>query len=160
MIKLKLEKTVPIHLNALGYIFIIIGLGCFIHLELTLIFIGLISLLLGLFLATAKNGIILDQENNKYKKTVFFLGLELGNWKSLSHFTDISILSFNKGITALSRGQRATTFSNKVFEVYMLTENHRERIILKRYKQEDKATVSAQDLAYKLGMEFNIFSPS
>lgn len=162
MIKIKLEKTVPIHLNALGLIIILIGLFYLLAviIDILNLLIALPLLILGLFLATAKNGIILDKEKAKYKITVFFLGLEFGKWKAISVFTDIAILSFNKGITALSRGQRATTFNTKVFEIYMLTKNHRERIILKRYKEEDKANVFAQDIAYKLGMEFNIYSPN
>ncbi|WP_375239760.1 hypothetical protein [Aurantibacter sp.] len=139
------------------------GLALFTHLELPQTFIGLILLILGLFLATAKDGIILDKRNNKFKKTIFFLGLRLGKWKSFERFTDIAILTGNIGLGfyRFIASQKTTTFhSNKVFEVYMLTKNHRERIILKRYKQEEKATISAQDLAYELGMELNIFSPS
>ena len=160
MIILKLEKTAPIHLNVFGLVLIALGLPFFIHLEILLALIGILVITLGLFLATAKNGIIIDTENNQFRNTVFFLGLEFGSWKELSKFTDIAILTKNKGITALSRGQRATTFSNKVFEIYMLTENHRERIILKRYKDEDKATVFAQDIAHQLQMELNVYSPS
>ena len=162
MIKLKLEKIFPINLIVFGYFLIIIGLATFIQFEILLSTISLIILLLGLFFSTAKDGIILDKENNRFKKVVFFLGLELGSWKSLKPFTDIAILTGNIGLGfyRFVASQRATTFSNNVFEIYMLTENHRERIILKRYKAEDKATVFAQDIAYKLGMEFNIFSPS
>tara|TARA_R110002012_G_scaffold289815_1_gene483136 strand:- start:119 stop:607 length:489 start_codon:yes stop_codon:yes gene_type:complete len=161
MIKIKLEKLVPIHLNILGIIFICIGiynlLGLFF--ELIYILISLPFLIIGLFLATAKSGIIIDKINNKFKNCVFFLGLEIGKWKTLSPFSDIALLTKNRGVKAYSRGQRTTTFTNKFFEVYMLTNNHRERIILKRYKDEGKAKVFAQDIALQLNMKFAIFSP-
>jgi hypothetical protein len=163
MIKLKLEKIFPINLNIFGYFLIIMGLVFFKRLELTLNFIGSISLILGLFLATAKDGIILNKENNKFKKAIFFLGLEPGSWKSLERFTDISILTGNIGLGfyRLITSRNSSAFhSKKVFEVYMLSENHRERIILKRYKQEDKAAVFSQDIAHRLGMELTVFSPS
>ncbi|PSG86573.1 hypothetical protein [Aurantibacter aestuarii] len=162
MIKLKLEKLVPIHVNILGYILIFIGFYNLkkLFIEIYYLPISLICIIIGMFLSTAKTGIIIDKVNNKFKICIFFIGFEIGYWKPLNRFRKISILTKNIGLKAYSKGQRSTTFTNKVFEIYMLTENHRERIILKRYKDKDKATVFAQDIAHQLQMELNVYSPS
>ena len=138
-----------------GYVFVVVGVILIIEHPLA----GIVIALLGAFPRFAITGVQIDKVNNKYREYISIYGFKRGEWKSLSYFPFICVLSKTESNTTYSRGQVALTDSQRYFFIVLLNENHREKLAIKRLSTEDKAIADAKVIADQLELKFTKYNP-
>lgn len=123
-------------------------------------FFGLLFVLLGAFGAFARNGMLLNPEKDSYKSYTWFLGLKLGSWQSMEGYSDLSILKSKQSTKAYSRAMIETETSNEEFyDIYLLSKNHRKKLLIKRSSLYDQAKIEAELLAQALNRPLVPYQP-
>jgi len=70
------------------------------------------------------------------------------------------ILTRNLGYKTYSRGQVEANTSDKYFEIYLMSENHRLRTLISRFKNKEIAIKKANDLEVRLNFNLETYCPS
>lgn len=138
-----------------GYLFLALGVIA----ALTGSLIGLGIALLGAFIVFTSNGVIIDVSNKKIKTYTSYFGIKTGAWKALSDFPFVCIFKSNKSYTALSRANVAMTDKITSYDVFLLTEKHREKYLIKNVPTEESAIQYAKQIASILGIELVKYNP-
>lgn len=156
MIDNKIENFFPSGIVYIGYVllfFSVIVLFSDIKVFISLLIIGSV-------LSFTINGIQLDSSKRMYLVYTRVLGVKLGKWKSLKKYSCLSILTRTLAQKVYSRGQAEASFSNKYYEVYLLSENHRLKLLVCRFKNEKSAKDEIKLLEKEFMMITEIYSPS
>jgi hypothetical protein len=109
--------------------------------------------------ATLRSGAIIDTANRKMKVYVSFFGIKSGEWKDMSAYPYLTIFKTNLASTVSSRGNVSTKLMDVAYDVFLLTKNHRERVLIFTCDTKEKAQATAQVLAKKLDKEVVIYNP-
>lgn len=151
--------------NRIGFFFplpvIIIGtlisfIGLISLIKITIFGILLIPMLL-LFI-TSTYGIDIDYKNKLYREYESYLGFKRGNWKNLDELSFITVLKSRKGMAFYSQSNRRTSLMDDNFEVYLLNETHRRKILIQKFDNKElakKYTVKISPLIDKEIVQFN-----
>lgn len=115
-------------------------------------------LLAGGLLSFTSNGVKLDPAEKKYMVYTKCYGFKIGKWKSLEKFPYICILSRQLGSTAYTRIQSITT-KDLYFDVCLLTESHRQNILVKRIQDKDQAMLELGKIVLALNVEPTTYAP-
>lgn len=80
--------------------------------------------------------LIIDQENNRYKKVVKFLGMNVGEWKPLplTNYVAITRVKFSKTVSSpkLMGNQSCTSnFSDYKYCLFFCTDTKRKKLVYK-----------------------------
>lgn len=119
--------------------------------------IGLIAL--GGFMAFTPCGIQLRVKDKLFRNYVSILGIKTGNWKSLKPFVFIALVGSRIAETTLGASTPVSvTTTEKVFNICLLSETHKEKLILKQCKDAEKAKFALKELSQKLGLEIVNFT--
>ncbi len=153
----KIENFFPPGLVIFGYVFMLFSLISIIGNNEKALTIGLA--LLGILLSFTTTGVRIDKENKKYLAYNRFYGIEFGKWKSLENICFLSILTKNLGYTIRTRGQLGDESKAKHYEIYLLNENHRFKLLIHRTKSKDKSSEYAKELEELLDYKLVIYSP-
>ena len=100
MLDQRLEPYFPMPFRWLGYILILVSLLSLLQSFLWPPF----TLVLGIFLSTARYGIKIDYQQRKYKEYLLVLGFKPGSWKSLPDLERITIHKSSYSQVLGSRG--------------------------------------------------------
>lgn len=157
MINYKIEKLFPPNIILIGYLLILCAL--IILLGKKLILLGGILILVGLFLCSTTRGILINQKTNEYKEYINIFGFKIGKWNSYKNYPNIGILSKKLNFSMYSLGQVKTSLSDRFYEINFMSENHRSRILIKRFKSEDLAQEEAKKLEKLLNVKLVTYSP-
>lgn len=111
----------------------------------TILGIGLI--LGGPLLWTNSYGIQIDPKTNKYREYGSIYGIKKGTWKPLDALPFITILKGRSGWTVYSRSNRSTVDVEDCFEVYLLNQSHRKKVLVTKMEDKTKAEAYALELA-------------
>ncbi len=140
----------------LGYFFI--GLSVLLF-STQYLFSGATLLIIGVYLAFSIIGIQVEKSKNRFKYYNRHFWVKQGEWKSFKDFPDVCVLLTNlKGTSYYGAGIPITT-KNRLFVVFLLNETHREKLLIKEFKTEEKAILYAKDFAERSGTNFTVFSP-
>jgi hypothetical protein len=124
------------------------------------IFAGLALLLITGFIVFSKNGICISANTKNYKSYISFLGIKFGKWQQLNGYTDIALLRKTVSIRAFSRANvSAETSLETYFEICLLSPNHRKKLIVARFKDDEIAFDAAHKMAEKLNMKYAEYNP-
>ena len=157
MIDNKIEKLFPPNVVFIGYIIIVFSLIIFFNKETMAI--SLLLLLVGVLMSFTSIGIKIDVEKKIYKRYTNFYGVKYGKWISYEEYPYLGILSRNIGYSMFSRAQVKTTITNKCYEIYLMSENHRVRHIIKRFDNKNIATKEAERLENELKLKLVVYNP-
>ena len=153
----KIENFFPPGLVIVGYVFMLFSLISIIGNNEKGLGIGLA--LLGILLSFTTTGVRIDKENKKYMSYNRFYGIEFGKWKSMENICFLSILTKNLGYAIRSQGQLGDESTAKHYEIYLLNENHRFKLLINRTKSKNKSTEYAKELEEQLGFKLVTYSP-
>jgi hypothetical protein len=124
-------------------------------------FLGPLVLLAALFAVTSKHGVEISFSNNYMREYGQALGIKTGKWMSTITLPDIAVLRLAKrqGVVNPATGGMAMDRDVSANEVYILSANHRKKVLLKVCKSKNEAEEFAKMLAGKMGKNFVPFNP-
>lgn len=150
-------KTFTPAMVVMGYLLIAMGVFGFVSSPL----VGGIIILLGIFFSLSVNGIQLVSERKVYRTYTNILGMKFGKWESYEKYPQISILKRSISTVAYSRANTpSTTSRNTFYDIFLLTTNHRSKLMIQRSTDKETAKESALHLADQLGVEYVLFNPT
>jgi hypothetical protein len=122
--------------------------------------VALLPLAGGIFLSFTIQGTELDLENGRIREYTRVYWMDQGTWEPLEHFPDMAVLRKTLSHTMYSyySNQRIEN-SERVFDVCLLTPNHRERLTLCRYPDVEQAREAAAHWAEVIGSNLTTFDP-
>ena len=155
--KFKLGNAFSDTTGYFGYVLLGIGL---IALYFTQTQPVLLFLAVGALLSFSFQGIEIDFENKKYEHYHNYLFIPTGNWISYEEYTDIAVLTLSYSSTVTSRYNAQFTINDGAYhEVYLLTENHLERMLVARYRSSVEANNTKIAVAKYGGFKATTFQP-
>ncbi len=124
-------------------------------------FIGPVVLLASTFVLTSKYGthICLSNKYIREYSTLYFF--KRGNWIPTHTLPDVSVLRIGRAIGQVrySTGAEINSVDVTMSEVYLLSQNHRMKVLLKVCKSTKEANLFAAEMAEKMGKNFVPFNP-
>ncbi len=138
-----------------GYIIFAVGVLALLFLQAA----GILVTAMGAFLAFSTNGVLMDKENNRFKEYASYFGMKFGEWKSLSGFPNVAILTGARGFTALSLGNVRMTDTEKSFDVYLLNDGHLKRICVGNFETIEEAQSHCDLVANQFALNKVVYSP-
>lgn len=154
-IKNKIGNSFPTTLVIVGVIAV---LGSVIEMFTNPI-IAIILLLVGLFICTSSYGTEIDVTNKKYREYGSIYGLKRGSWFDLKTMPYIAILRSRSGYRMYSTSNRSTNDTNDFYDVCLLNQSHRKKVVLMKFKSKDEALKYASKLESPLGLVLTQFNP-
>ncbi|MCK5856033.1 MAG: hypothetical protein KAG64_01010 [Bacteroidales bacterium] len=153
----KLERLFTPSMTVGGYLLMGMSLAVFYE---GVYFAGLLFILVGGFVSFANNGIQINPDSMMSKQYIGYLGLRLGKWKSMEQYSYITILRSRETTTTFSRSNRATTSNAELFyDITLVDKTHRQKLGIKRVKDEKQTIADAKELVKILGFEFVKYNP-
>lgn len=154
-IKNKIGKSFPTTLVFVGAIAV---LGSLIEM-FTNPLLAIILLLVGLFICTSSYGTEIDVTNKNYREYGSIYGLKRGSWFDLNTMPYLAILKSRSGYRMYSTSNRSTTDTTDYFDVCLLNQTHRKKVVLMRFKSKDEALKFASNIESQLGVALTQFNP-
>jgi hypothetical protein len=158
-----MEKTISHHIGfSFAFPLIVFGI-CAIILGVSVVAnnpiwgLGLIGA--GGFVASSTYGSQIDKARNQYREYSAYFGIKSGAWKPLEKMPFISILSSRSGFRIHSLTDRTTTALRDDFDVCLLNESHRHKVIVQKFKSKVEALEYAKVLSEKLDIPYANYSP-
>lgn len=121
--------------------------------------LGIGTALAGSFIWSGSYGIQIDVEQNKFREYASIFGIKYGEWKSLEKTPFISVVKGRSGMTVYSRSNRSTSVIDDRYEVCLLNNSHRTRIVIQKLEGKSQAMEYANQIASKLGKNVVQFNP-
>lgn len=154
-IKNKIGNSFPTTLVIVGVIAV---LGSIVEMFTNPI-IAIILLLVGLFICTSSYGTEIDVTNKKYREYGSIYGLKRGSWFDLNTMPYIAILRSRSGYRMYSTSNRSTTDTTDFYDVCLLNQSHRKKVVLMKFKSKDEALRFASNMESQLGVVLTQFNP-
>jgi hypothetical protein len=116
--------------------------------------------MMGAFFSLTRFGTELEPEKGRYREFNSFIGIRFGKWHQLNRYPYLSILRTELSSSAYSLSNRnSETGRESFFEVYLLSESHHHRILVKRFKEKAEAEKGALELSETLHKPLVDFRP-
>ena len=123
--------------------------------EITMIF-AIATLALGVIVGTMSSELIIDLETKTYCSHESF---KKQQWKDLTPFTDICILSKRYSQTSSVRGAIPTSQTEIQNQIYLMDQYHVKRIYLETVPENEKIESRLTELANQLKVEIKTYNP-
>ena len=124
------------------------------------IIIGSIFTLIGLFVGFTKSGVQINVDDFSYRAYNSFAGLKQGKWKSLRPYKYTTLLvSKEVSATLSASNRRAVTGTNIFYDVCLLTDNHLNKLVIKRIKNKELAVPEMKELSVLLNLPLTKYKP-
>lgn len=121
--------------------------------------LGLVMVAVGPFFWSSSYGIQLDPEQNRFREYGSFYGIKSGKWKPLDKVPFLTIVRGRGGTAVYAGTNRSTTVIDDRFQVCLLTNSHRTRIVVQKFENLIDAEVYAKQLASTLSKTVVQFNP-
>ena len=154
-IKFDHGHSFPAPLRIGGGLFTLFGIIGVIELSV----FALALLLVGLYILSSRTGMILDTENRRFMEYTELFMIKRGKWKELIGYPDLAVLRIQYGARTMTRGMQQIDNKEVYFEVFMLTANHRKRVLISKHPDIASAQEKAKELAGLLGLNYVKFQP-
>jgi len=156
LLDFKLEKYFPSAMSFVGYFLIFLGVLAIYFFSFI---IGPIFLFIGLNIAFAVTGIQINTKARLLRTYYGLFGLRFGKWTSLDDYKYLSILHNRESTSTFSRSNREITTTDLWFDICLLNENHREKLIIKRLKSTEEAVKEVKVLSEAMGFSVVKYNP-
>ena len=120
---------------------------------------GLLLMLFSIFICFSFSGIDINIIEKKYRVYEKFLGIKSGKWLALDKFLYLTVLHNREVYEMHSMPNVTTSESKHFFDVYMLDKTHREKLLIKRFKDANNALSYAKNLSTMLNIELTTYNP-
>lgn len=122
--------------------------------------IGALALMLiGAFLWTNTSGMQFDLIQGRFREYGSFFGIKSGEWISLGTTPYLAVLIGKKGYTMLSQSNRSASTAIDVFQVFLLSETHRTKYMVRSFEMKEEARSFAEELAGRLNKKVVTYDP-
>jgi hypothetical protein len=138
-----------------GYVLLLLGVLFLLPSPI----LGLVLLVIGLLVAFSTQGSEINITENKYRLYTKYVFVKTGAWKSITKYKQITIISSRLSSSTFSRGNRELTNTEQYFDVVLLNETHRKKLVLSRSKDKTEAKKSLQLFETKLELTACVYSP-
>lgn len=154
----KLGMLFPPAARTSGVVFILIGFYLIIYPLISEadsnIYGGFLPLLIGIFMISSTNGILLNTRTKSYKSYTNIFGFKQGSWKSTAPYPYITLLHQQVSTYAHSKSNRtAQTSSHLYYDIYLIDSSKRHEIHIYRTKNQEEATENLHHLSDLLDVE-------
>lgn len=117
-------------------------------------------LLIGIYLSFTYGGIEIDNTKKRFRDYALYFGIPIGSkWKDLDKYPDLCVLKTRESSTTYSRTNNSVSYKESYYDVFMLTNNHRAKIFLKRFDTKEEAFKKARELESILTKELKVYNP-
>lgn len=115
-----------------------------------------------------KSSVEIDLSKNKFRECGQLFFYTSGKWRNFSSYTDVAILTTTKTIknemnAGMNAGvglyQDSVSYNEKETAVYVLTQSHRHRVLIKVCKNYNAAEEFGKELAVELDKRYTVFNP-
>ena len=145
----------PPQMRFAGYIVIAVGFGAVVTGRL----LGLLALVFGYWLTFRSSGTEIDILTRRYRPFTRSFGVKKGKWQSYASYPDLAVLRGKEGFTAYSRGMVELNMAETVYDIYLLSEDHRRKLILNRCSSTQTAEDEGKELAEQMGLSWTSYNP-
>jgi hypothetical protein len=124
-------------------------------------FIGPVITLACIYALTSTYGTEISLSNQHVREYHTAFGIKSGKWVPTSTFPDIAVMRIgkSKGVVNYRTGGTALEVDASANEVYLLSANHRAKILLRTCKSKSEAEKFATEIAEKMNKKFVTFNP-
>jgi len=144
----------PKSFQYLGLVGIIFSIATFTEYPIR----GLVIILVGILIFTTVSGIQLNPKDRLYRSYTSILKLKFGQWYSIEKFPFIAIIRSRVSETIYGgRSMLSTTSTVNYFDICLLSSNHRDKIVIKKFEELDKSTSELYKLSEVLNVEIKKF---
>lgn len=138
----RLGKTFGPQLSFSGWILLLFGVFFITD------FMGMALVVLGLFLGSMTDGVLIDFDQRKIKRYSSPFGLNFpGRWEEIDEHAGIVIIPFRKEYAVLSRSNRRNTTVISDFRIFLTGSNHKPRYSIKACAGKEEAVLEAEKLS-------------
>jgi hypothetical protein len=138
-----------------GYLFLTFGIIGLVSGRI----VGLLIALLGAFICFTYSGIEINIGNKTIRKYTSYFGFKKGEMKDLTAYPFVCIFKSHKTHKVYSRTNRALSYNEVTYDIYLLSQTHKERILIKIEKGEGNAIKSAKKIADDIGVKVVQYNP-
>lgn len=142
-----------------GLVLLISGLFLLASFEFLPSIIGLGLAALGGYIAFTKTGLEIDLDKNQFREYTRYYGIISGEWKDLKDYPFVSLLRNRYTQSTFSRSNRETSISEHVYEVFILSKNHRSKIFVKQFSDKEVAKQELNKFIESTGLEWVKYHP-
>lgn len=112
------------------------------------------------FFWSSSYGVQIDISSQRLREYTSMYGIKKGNWKPLNNLPYITVIKSKSGMKTYSRSNRSTSYIEDMYEVCLLSENHRQKVPVKKFDTIEDAKSYSQDLAKELNKNIVVYKPS
>ncbi len=138
-----------------GYILLILGIGYLISGNP----VGILIALAGAFVSFTFTGVQIDIKNQTFRQYISYFGLKTGKFKDLQRYPFICIFKSNKVQQTYSRSNRAASSNETSYDIYLLNQTHKEKIMIDSKSEHEHAVQTARELANAIGIQVVQYNP-
>lgn len=115
----------------------------------------------GVLLSFGKNQLEIKPEEQLYRSCTSLFGLRRGKWQSFETYPYLAIIKKRISMVANSRmaNQPIKTAEDDYYDLILLNENHRKKILLRRFKNSNEAQGEAEYLSKQLARPVVKYAP-
>jgi hypothetical protein len=111
------------------------------------------------YICSSTYGFEMDWPKNRCREYTRVFGIKRGEWVPLSDRPYVSVLHDEVGNSVASLSNRITSYTETKYNVYLLSETHRTRMLVKMFDKKDTASEYARHLAVGAQLQFAVYSP-
>lgn len=141
----------------LGIVGVIVGIiGLF-----TNPIVGVFFLLFGAFFNFSVGGRQINCVSRQYRDYLSIFGSKVGSWEPLGDYPYIAAMrNMESQQTFMVPTTQSTSETNLYFEITLLSESHRQKFLLKRFDNKEKAKAELELFGSMLNLEVTEYSPA
>ncbi|WP_417265638.1 hypothetical protein [Brumimicrobium sp.] len=155
MTTFKIGSSFPFAVAIVGGVISFAGLLLLANLFL----VGIVAMAIGAFFWSSTYGLQINDETQEFREYGSVLGLKRGDWKPLDQLPYLTVLKSRKGTTLYSRSNRSTTIINDDYEVVMLNETHRVKVLVQSFEKKEKAMKFAEQFVLAYNKQLVKYNP-
>lgn len=141
----RLDKTFGPQLAFSGWIFLATGLLFILDV------MGMVLIVLGFFLATSTDGVMLDLTGRRFKRFSGPLGYPLfGRWENLDNYAGLTVLPMTRKFVSWSRSNRQNISEDSDFRIFLVDKSRKPAFAIKKCDTMEAAVRDMDKLAEAL----------
>ncbi len=145
------------YLMAVTFIFFGVAIGS--QGETVSVIFAFFLIFVGVFVGSAKCGLIVNKSDNTYLVYESYLFFKKGKWKDLTPFSDLCLLTKRYSSKIYSRSSYSTDMEFSQKEVYLMDKNHIRRILVEVIASNKPTNNRIKEIEKLLNREFVKFNP-
>ncbi len=149
---------------ALGVVFSVVSIIAGIYLlidaaEESYYIVGGLLCLVGLFILTAFEGLVINVGEKKVLKYTTTFGIKKGKWIEVGGYSAISLLSNKVSHNRSVRGVNPTKFTDMLYKVVLLNNDYSKRFVIFESLNQESATTKLKEIQSLLELENVRYNP-